>query len=106
MSEAVACGTKPIAAGLKPVAAIGDPPAQSDNGNERGDGPPERQQDIGDQAENGKHDPENFSLHVISVRPNREQLSYETLLIAGPLHDTGSPSISALPDRADFSRPR
>lgn len=35
---------------LKPVAAVGEPPAQGEEGNGSANGPPKRQDQVGDQA--------------------------------------------------------
>lgn len=47
----------------EPVAAVGDPPADPDDGDGRGQGPPEWENDVGENAEHGEADPENFALH-------------------------------------------
>jgi hypothetical protein len=49
---------------LEPVASIGDPPAQHADGNGSCERPPKRQSQIRDQAQGGKGEPEDFSLHA------------------------------------------
>jgi hypothetical protein len=52
---------------LEPVGAVGDPPAQDADGKSGGDGPPERQKEVGDEAEYGESEPEHFPLHRMIV---------------------------------------
>jgi len=54
--------------GLEPVGAVGDPPAEGEERNGGADGPPEGQSDVGEQAERGEGEPEDFALHVGSLR--------------------------------------
>lgn len=49
----------------EPIAAIGDPPARKDYRDCRDQRPPEGKHDIGEQAEGGEGDPEDFAFHRI-----------------------------------------
>ena len=49
----------------EPVAAVGDPPARNANGNRGEQRPPQGKHDIGEQAESGEGDPEDFAFHPI-----------------------------------------
>lgn len=49
----------------EPIAAISHPPAGKDNRDGRGQSPPEGKHDVGEQAERGEGDPEDFSFHAI-----------------------------------------
>ena len=51
----------------EPVAAVGDPPAGEDNWDCRGQCPPKGKHDIGEQAERGEGDPEDFAFHTTIV---------------------------------------
>jgi hypothetical protein len=49
----------------EPIAAVRDPPTGKgdwDRGSQR---PPERKHDVGEQAESGEGDPEDFAFHTI-----------------------------------------
>jgi hypothetical protein len=51
------------AAWLEPVAAVSQPPTGDADWDGGRQGPPERERDVGDQAEDGEGGPEDFSLH-------------------------------------------
>ena len=53
--------------GLKPIGAIRDPPGSHSGGNSCSERPPEREREIGEKAESGKRQPEDFALHENSV---------------------------------------
>jgi len=55
---------------FKPAAAIGDPPAQDRQRQREKQAPDEGQQEISQQAEREKQNPEDFSLHA--ERPTRQ----------------------------------
>jgi hypothetical protein len=48
---------------LEPIAAVGYPPGDEQDGNSRGYAPPERQDEVGDQAEPNEEHPEYFAFH-------------------------------------------
>lgn len=48
---------------LEPVTAVGDPPAYVEDRDRGSKRPPERQDEVGGQAEHGEADPEYFLLH-------------------------------------------
>ena len=48
---------------LEPVGAVGDPPTQGEDGDGGRYGPPEGQEEVGDEAEDGESEPEHFLLH-------------------------------------------
>src|SRR5215469_5084825 len=48
---------------LEPVTAVGYPPSKEEYGDGGGDGPPQREQEIGQQAEDREDHPEYFFLH-------------------------------------------
>lgn len=48
---------------LEPTAPIRNPPARNRNWDGRDQRPPERQNEIGDQAEQDENDPEDFAFH-------------------------------------------
>ena len=52
----------------EPLTPIRHPPADNHDGNCGGERPPERQDEIGDQAKQGEYDPENFALHEFILR--------------------------------------
>ena len=59
----------PSARLVEPVAAVGDPPAYEDDGDGREKRPPEREGEIGYEAENEHAKPEDLALHgMILVR--------------------------------------
>ena len=47
----------------EPVAAVGNPPGSEHDGNCGEEGPPERQQEVGEQAEDRERSPEDLLLH-------------------------------------------
>lgn len=47
----------------EPLTSIGHPPTDNRDGNRGGERPPERQDDIGNQAQQGEHDPEDLAFH-------------------------------------------
>ena len=53
----------------EPIATIGDPPAGKDDRNCRGQRPPQGKHDVGEQAERGEGDPEDFAFHVDNFMP-------------------------------------
>src|ERR1039458_388874 len=53
---------------LKPAAAVGHPPRDEDDGDGRGQRPPERQNEVGQQPEHGEGDPEDLALHIPDCR--------------------------------------
>jgi len=48
---------------LEPVTAVGYPPSKEEYGYGGGDGPPQREQEIGQEAEDREDHPEYFFLH-------------------------------------------
>jgi len=48
---------------LEPVTAVGYPPRKQEYGEGGGDGPPQREQEIGQEAEDREDHPEYFFLH-------------------------------------------
>ena len=48
---------------LKPLAAIRKPPASHADGQSGGDGPPERQRQVGDEPHDREGHPKDFALH-------------------------------------------
>ena len=54
---------------LKPFGTIGDPPTEGERRNSGSDGPPKRQDEIGEETYDGKADPEHLALHRASVAP-------------------------------------
>ncbi len=54
---------------LEPIAAVGYPPGDEQDGNSRGYAPPERQEEVGDQAEPNEEHPEYFALHDFHSNP-------------------------------------
>jgi len=63
----------------EPVAAVGDPPTEGEDG-EGGDyGPDEGESEVGDEAEGGKEEPEDFALHEgeFSAVGESEEQSWE-----------------------------
>lgn len=53
----------PVRCHLEPVTTVGDPPGDKKYGDGRRHAPPERQQEVCQQAENHKHAPEDLPLH-------------------------------------------
>ena len=62
----------PQGVGLRsePIAAVGHPPAEISDGKSETDRPPERQNQIGHQAEEREGGPEDFILHAVILAPN------------------------------------
>ena len=58
-----------VAAELEPIAAVGYPPGDEQDGNSRGYAPPERQDEVGDQAEPNEEHPEYFAFHDFHSKP-------------------------------------
>lgn len=56
----------PAAITSKPITTIRNPPANEKDRNGGGDGPEERQREIGDQPKNHEDHPEDFALHINS----------------------------------------
>jgi hypothetical protein len=54
---------------LEPIAAVGYPPGDEQDGNSRGYAPPERQDEVGDQAEPNEQHPEYFAFHGFHSKP-------------------------------------
>ena len=54
----------------EPLTPVRHPPTHNRDGNRGGERPPERQDEIGNQAEQGEHNPENLALHqlILSAR--------------------------------------
>ena len=52
---------------LEPVAAIRYPPGEEKNGDGRKKAPPNRKQEIRDDPQDGKDNPEDFSFHELIV---------------------------------------
>ena len=63
---------------LKPVASVGDPPGCDDDRNCGSEGPPERQNEVGQKSEKDEAQPENFPLHGMILCPahNAEALLF------------------------------
>jgi len=51
----------------EPLASISDPPGEEEDGNSRGEAPPNRQHKIGCQPEDAENHPEDFPLHGLIV---------------------------------------
>ena len=51
----------------EPVAAVGDPPAEGEDGEGGDDGPDKGESEVGDEAEGGEEEPEDFALHGESL---------------------------------------
>src|SRR5437667_10867697 len=47
----------------EPITPIRDPPTRKSDGNRCRERPPERQDKVGQQAKDGKHNPEDFAFH-------------------------------------------
>ena len=47
----------------EPITPVRDPPAHNPARDRGGQGPPERQDEVGEQAEDGEYDPEDFAFH-------------------------------------------
>lgn len=54
---------------FEPVGAIGDPPREIGDGDGRGQCPPQRQEEIGEQAEHEEDGPKDLALHFWIVEP-------------------------------------
>jgi len=58
----------PVVTGpLEPAASISNPPRNEKDGNRRGKGPPERQQEVRQQSKKDEDHPEDLSLHLTIV---------------------------------------
>ena len=57
---------------LEPIAAVGYPPGDEQDGNSRGYAPPERQDEVGDQAEPNEEHPEYFAFHDFHSKPEAQ----------------------------------
>ena len=55
----------------EPFTPVRHPPADNRDGNRGGEGPEERQGEIGNQAEHGEHSPEDFALHESILSSSR-----------------------------------
>jgi anti-anti-sigma factor len=55
----------------EPVAAVGDPPTEQKNRYCGTDGPPKREQQVGDKTKDAEYHPEDFALHGTSLAPLR-----------------------------------
>jgi hypothetical protein len=53
--------------GLEPIGAVGDPPSGHACGDRCQKRPPKWKREVGDQAERGESEPENFALHEASL---------------------------------------
>ena len=58
-----------VAGELEPIAAVGDPPGDEQDGDSRGYAPPQRQDEVGDQAEPNEEHPEYFAFHDFHSKP-------------------------------------
>ena len=58
-------------AASEPLTFVRHPPADNRYGNGGGERPPERQDEIGDQAEQNEHDPEDLALHQSILSSSR-----------------------------------
>src|SRR5690348_9448682 len=65
-------GFSPMKSHSEPIAAIGHPPAHEGDWNGGHQRPPQRQNEVRDQSQQNKHDPEDFSLHpgILKVNAN------------------------------------
>jgi hypothetical protein len=70
---------------LKPVTSIRDPPTDVGNRDRRQQCPPDRQGEIGQQAEQNETTPENFSFHCLHCMPSFhfEAQTYKTVPCRG-----------------------
>ena len=53
---------------FEPAAAVRHPPRDVSDGNGRGQGPPDRQNEIGGEPEHSEREPENLALHTLLSR--------------------------------------
>src|SRR6202035_3537137 len=58
-----------VAGELEPIAAVGDPPGDEQDGDSRGYAPPQRQDEVGDQAKPNEEHPEYFAFHDFHCKP-------------------------------------
>ena len=89
-----------VAGELEPIAAVGDPPGDEQDGNSRGYAPPERQDEVGDQAEPNEEDPEYFAFHDFHSKPGAKCRGFKPREFSSTRPD----SLGVLPARVDLSR--
>src|SRR5271156_3143778 len=78
---------------LEPPAAVGQPPRDVHEGNARAQCPPERQNEIGNQPEHGKGDPEDLALHTLDCK----SFAPPMILVAGRRKNFGYVQMTVSP---------
>jgi hypothetical protein len=74
---------------LEPIAAVGYPPGDEQDGNSRGYAPPERQDEVGDQAEPNEEHPEYFAFHDFHSKPGAKYRGLVRREVASSLPGSG-----------------
>ena len=73
---------------LEPIAAVGYPPGDEQDGNSRSYAPPERQDEVGDQAEPNEEHPEYFAFHDFHSKPGAKYRGLVQREVASSLPDS------------------
>jgi len=73
---------------LEPIAAVGYPPGDEQDGNSRGYAPPERQDEVGNQAEPNEEHPEYFAFHDFHSKPGAKDRGLVRRDLASSLPDS------------------
>jgi hypothetical protein len=98
--KSAARGRRNVAGELEPIAAVGDPPGDEQDGNSRGYAPPERQDEVGDQAESNEEHPEYFAFHDFHSKPGAKYRGFKPREFSSSLSD----SPGGLGARVELSR--